>query len=94
MVRDFHFGGGLFERKKEGAGGDGEGGDEEGEDGRQQKKSKKEVGAPLCCGYAATCTGIRILFDRWLSIRFLAVWRPDYLTGRLYRSNELPPTAA
>ena len=48
MVRDFHFGGGLFERKKEGAGGDGgeEGGEEEGEEGgRQQRKSKKEVGA-------------------------------------------------
>ena len=45
VTRDLHFGGGLFERKAEGAdGGEGEGEGGEGQDGQQpQRKSKKEV---------------------------------------------------
>lgn len=46
MVRDFHFGGGLFERKQRPAGGEegAEGELEDGERGQPAKKSKKEVG--------------------------------------------------
>lgn len=56
LTRDYHFGGGLFEKK---AGGGGEG--EEGEDGegRPHKKSKKEVcGIRLCLWME--CTVLRI----------------------------------
>lgn len=43
LVKNYHFGGGLFERKQ--GGGDGQEDEEEGgEEGRAQKKSKKEVG--------------------------------------------------
>ncbi|KAL4451742.1 hypothetical protein ABPG75_007404 [Micractinium tetrahymenae] len=45
VVRNYHFGGGLFEKKQSGAAGGegGEGEEEGGEEGRPHKKSKKEV---------------------------------------------------
>ena len=88
MVRDFHFGGGLFERK-EGTGGE-EGAEEGEEDGRQQKKSKKEVGAGAAvqCCYVA---GLGICRLCLAVSPFLAKWRPVYFLDWFI---DFPSTAA